>query len=306
MTYWHYYAINAQLLVWPRRLCCDWSMGAVPVVRSWSCLYRPCPPPPFPLRTRPLRSTQQSSKPQLLPSVCTREYAKQSVHRSPTTQRARDGARVWRAKRGGATHVRAARHDSAPRAVACHARGARGCQSPQNLNRCRVAGGTGGIWRRCCCSACCAPGPPAWCVRAQRGGRDRRHASLLSPARSRSRPCCLPATCFSQWVLWWPSASCTCPRSARRSSPPASSGSCSQAASSGNATVRYRYCAFACLRKPWCGTEPAHLWLTSARVASRWAVVLGVSAALVVRTRARTHEWRTSGPRALPRAAALR
>ena len=47
--------------------------------------------------------------------------------------------------------------------------------------------------------------------------------------------------------------------------------------------MRYRYCAFACLRKPLCGTEPAHLWLTSARVASRWAVVLGVSAALAVR-----------------------
>jgi hypothetical protein len=36
MTYWHYYSINAQLLVWPYPLCCDWSMGAVAVVSSWS------------------------------------------------------------------------------------------------------------------------------------------------------------------------------------------------------------------------------------------------------------------------------
>jgi hypothetical protein len=34
-TYWHYYALNLQLLVWPYPLCCDWSMGAVPLVDSW-------------------------------------------------------------------------------------------------------------------------------------------------------------------------------------------------------------------------------------------------------------------------------
>ncbi len=34
-TYWHYYALNLQLLVWPFPLCCDWSMGAVPLVDSW-------------------------------------------------------------------------------------------------------------------------------------------------------------------------------------------------------------------------------------------------------------------------------
>jgi tetratricopeptide (TPR) repeat protein len=41
MTYWHYYSINAQLLVWPYPLCCDWSMGSVPVVSLWSA-HLPC------------------------------------------------------------------------------------------------------------------------------------------------------------------------------------------------------------------------------------------------------------------------
>ena len=34
-TYWLYYAINLKLLIWPYPLCCDWSMGAVPLVRQW-------------------------------------------------------------------------------------------------------------------------------------------------------------------------------------------------------------------------------------------------------------------------------
>ena len=34
-TYWLYYAINLRLLIWPYPLCCDWSMGAVPLVRQW-------------------------------------------------------------------------------------------------------------------------------------------------------------------------------------------------------------------------------------------------------------------------------
>jgi len=34
-TYWHYYSLNLHLLLWPYPLCCDWSMGAVPLVVSW-------------------------------------------------------------------------------------------------------------------------------------------------------------------------------------------------------------------------------------------------------------------------------